>query len=1013
MRTHTTQPDHFPWQRFFRGGLPVYVSTEAPNWFVPTGSGDAILRSCMRGRCNANDITARRFLARIPESRPFDYPGRRKFLQLERIDELWFHLTDRCNLACRHCLFSSSPAQAPHLSRARVEELADEAARAGCRLFALTGGEPLVHPEIDAIVAHLLARPQAHVVMLTNGLELVPFLERLRPDPQYLHLQISLDGLEQAHDRLRGRGTFQKVLATFAWLKANGYPWTISMCVTRDNVRDMPAMVDLAADVGAGNVHYMWYFVRGRGTRTRFAAVSTIYNCLLQADARARARGIAIDNLEALKTQVFAPPGTVHDGTTAGWASLAVGPDGKLYPTAALVGVAELATEMPAGLVQAWQTSPVLEHIRAATVKSTDSPLRFMLGGGDIDHSYLHKKTFLGDDPYEGLYENLAMHLICEEARQQPERDVPGLRLQMGETLKSCGAHGSIALVHSNCLLATARNDSLTTVKEFYASAVADTRTDILNPVCYDPALIEHIPDQFRFRGYGCGSPVMDAGIVPGETVVDLGCGSGVECFIAARQTGSAGRVIGVDMLDPMLELARRARPLVAKNLGYDNLEFRKGFLEDLPLDSDSVDVVISNCVMNLSVHKRRAWREIHRVLKPGGRLVISDVVCETEPDPAIRNDETLRGECIAGALTARHLTALLEEIGFIATTLLKRFPYRIVADHPFFSLTFSAVKPAPSETVSAMYRGPMPFLMTSQGRMLEAGVAVPLARDEAQQLGEQVFLLDEAGAVTNMELENTCACYKAPEQSGTTAPAPDPVQPEHKFASGCMVCGAPLVYEREPRPRACSFCGMEFAADSVCEQGHYVCNECHARDAVAVIRQICSHSAESDMIRLFDLIRSHPAIPLHGPEYHAMIPGVVLTAYRNAGGEVPESLLEAGITRGQGIAGGFCGFMGVCGSAVGVGIAFSLLIGANPLTPDRRRIVQSLVHTVLGEIAALKAARCCQRDGWIALTTAARLSGDILPIPLQANYPLVCRQQHLNRECLGKACPLHPRHRQ
>ena len=201
-------------------------------------------------------------------------------------------------------------------------------------------------------------------------------------------------------------------------------------------------------------------------------------------------------------------------------------------------------------------------------------------------------------------------------------------------------------------------------VKAFYADAVGDTNEDILNPVCYEETLIRHIPAEFRFRGYGCGSPVLDADIRPGETVVDLGCGGGVECFIAARMVGPKGKAIGVDMLDPMLALARKGAEGVRRNLGYDNLLFKKGYLEELPLAQDSVDAILSNCVMNLSTHKRRAFSGIYDALKPGGRLVISDVVCDREPDGAIRNDATLQGECIGGALTQKDLVGLLEESG-------------------------------------------------------------------------------------------------------------------------------------------------------------------------------------------------------------------------------------------------------------------------------------------------------------------------------------------------------------
>jgi 7,8-dihydro-6-hydroxymethylpterin dimethyltransferase len=248
--------------------------------------------------------------------------------------------------------------------------------------------------------------------------------------------------------------------------------------------------------------------------------------------------------------------------------------------------------------------------------------------------------------------------------RPQPANGLPGLRLKMGDILVSCGAHGEVALTHTNCLLAAASPDSRTVVKEFYQAAAETTKEDILNPVCYPEEAISHIPKQFRFRGYGCGSPVLDAGLRPGETVLDLGCGAGVECFIAARLVGAGGRVFGVDMLEAMLARAEQGAAGVAATLGYHNLEFRKGYLEELPLPDSAIDVVLSNCVINLSSHKRRTFAEILRVLKPGGRLVIADVVTETEPDPALKNDEILRGECLAGALTQRDLFGMLGNRG-------------------------------------------------------------------------------------------------------------------------------------------------------------------------------------------------------------------------------------------------------------------------------------------------------------------------------------------------------------
>jgi SAM-dependent methyltransferase len=252
---------------------------------------------------------------------------------------------------------------------------------------------------------------------------------------------------------------------------------------------------------------------------------------------------------------------------------------------------------------------------------------------------------------------------------------------------------------------------------------------------------------------------VLDAQLQSGEQVLDLGCGTGVECFIAARLVGEKGRVTGVDMLDPMLAHAEQGATGVAANLGFRNLEFRRGYLEELPIPDAAVDVVLSNCVLNLSGHKRRTFAEIFRVLKPGGRLVIADVVCETEPEAAIKNDATLRGECIGGALTQRDLFGLLEESGFVAPRVVKRFPYRVVRGHPFFSLTFETRKPKITETRRVMYRGPFPALVTIRGDLLPVGVTREIPLDELPTDSQDFFIFDETGAVTNLVMEASACC--------------------------------------------------------------------------------------------------------------------------------------------------------------------------------------------------------------------------------------------------------------
>ncbi len=1003
------------WVRLEYDGVPIYLRGDGPAWFVPNRAGDQMLTTCPAEGFPETDFAAARFLGRLPDLPPRPYPGRSEVLPAAKIRELWFHVTQRCNLKCRHCLFGSSPRETLELPASRIISLAREASAAGCRVFALTGGEPLVHRKFPEILDALADLPGARVVVLTNGMLLERVFDSRRWDLDRLHFQVSVDGLEERHDRLRGKGSFRHLTGQLKWLRSRGASFTLSMSVTRENLQDLAGLVDLAAAMGAGNVHFLWYFTRGRGEPEGFVPPEQIFERLMHAHARSESLGISIDNLEALETQVFAPMGTIHDGGAMAWESAAVGPDGRLYPSAALVGIDALATEIGTGLEAAWEESPVLKSIRTSTAASLASPFRFILGGGDPDHSWWYGGTFLGSDPYEPLYERLALYLIARRASLQSGDGPPRLRLKMGDVLKSCGAHGSVAFTHSNCLLAVAGKDSLTVVKEYYADAPGDARREILNPASYPERWMEHIPEEFRFRGYGCGSPVMEAGLLAGQTVLDLGCGSGVECFIASREVGPEGRVVGVDMLDSMLDLARRGAEAVSRRLGWSNLEFRKGFLERLPAADDTADVVVSNCVLNLSADKRKTFSEIHRVLKPGGRLVVSDVVAETEPDPAVRNDPGLRGECIAGALTERDLAGILDETGFESFRLVKRFPYRNVNGHPFFSLTYEARKPrADRETVRVIYRGPLAAAVTGRGTVLPAGTVVEIAAEEAEILGDQVFIIDENGVVRNIPEEGACGCALAPERRlghpavirpESAVPAASP-----KRRAGCMVCGARLEYLETGAQARCEYCGREFLADALCAQGHYVCDRCHSEDALWVIEHLSRQSRETDLLALFSAIRRHPALPIHGPEHHSLVPAVILAAARNAGVTVTPEDLRAGIRRGSKVAGGSCGFMGVCGAAVGVGIAFGLLLKSNPVKPAERQQIQTAVQKVLLEIAAVKAARCCQRDSWIALKKASDLSLELIGTRLPADHLLRCRQQGQNPQCLATACPLNPR---
>ena len=220
-------------------------------------------------------------------------------------------------------------------------------------------------------------------------------------------------------------------------------------------------------------------------------------------------------------------------------------------------------------------------------------------------------------------------------------------------------------------------------VKEFYGKIAASSTSGCgcgCGPtnLLYDEQLLTDIPDNVANFTLGSGNPVSVANLQPGEIVLDLGSGGGLDCFIAAKQVGDEGWVIGVDMTPEMLARARSE----AQRLGISNVDFRPGYLEALPVETESIDVVISNCVINLSPDKSQVFSEIFRVLKPGGRLSISDVIARGELPEHIKNDIQNWNSCGAGAIPDDVYKAALHEAGFVDVEISPKAYQGPVPDH-------------------------------------------------------------------------------------------------------------------------------------------------------------------------------------------------------------------------------------------------------------------------------------------------------------------------------------------
>ncbi len=207
------------------------------------------------------------------------------------------------------------------------------------------------------------------------------------------------------------------------------------------------------------------------------------------------------------------------------------------------------------------------------------------------------------------------------------------------------------------------------TVREHYAERIknsasccgSDKDSSSMESNLYPADLLSTLPEGESAVSYGCGDPITLASLQPGQTVLDLGSGGGLDCFFAAKKVGETGHVIGVDMTAEMIERARSS----AQRLNLHNVEFRQGYLEELPVDSNSVDVIISNCVINLAPDKSRVFREAHRVLKAGGKLAVSDIVTDGPLPESIKQSLSAWAGCVAGALEANDYIGMMKAAGF------------------------------------------------------------------------------------------------------------------------------------------------------------------------------------------------------------------------------------------------------------------------------------------------------------------------------------------------------------
>ena len=779
-----------------RDGWALFIDGDAPNWVATDPRGAWLLRQVTASPCGFSVLVARYaqqwtldtgkawvhvqafiseairhgIVSLAPVART-PYLGRAHYLHLSRLRECWLHTNNSCNLSCAHCLVSSSPNGERGLPTATWKTLIDEAAALGVERFYITGGEPFVRADLPELIREITERHRRDVIVLTNAtLFCTPrraVLEGL--DRDRVKFQVSVDGASpEINDPIRGAGSFHAAVEGMRTLSHLGFDVTVTTVATERNLADLPNITRLAQRCGVRGQHLMWIHRRGRVTAEQngwFPSTERLISAVRAVAREAQRCAVVLDNAASFELRANAPAGIKFDLGNAGWQSLCVYADGHVYPSAALANHTPLdcgAAAHPTDLERIWRTSPVLHEVRQASVtrkpQAAGDPFRYLTGGGDLEHSYFFSGDFLGEDPYYPLYQALlgdAMDALTARkvalVNRRSGYDAPRIYHAMGDGAVVCGTTEfgaeeiEVAFLHSNCVLSFDVEKPRRLVQAFYGQAAEQPQAELCCPTTFDPEEIRHIPQEVLDRFYGCGSPVTSANPQPGEVFVDLGSGAGIDCFLAAKRVGPTGRVIGIDMTDQMLQVARRSQRTVAQALGYDNVEFRKGYLEAIPVEDKTADVVTSNCVINLSPDKPTVLAQLWRILKDHGRVVIADIVSDREVPPRLKVNEQLWGECIVGALTEAQFLAMLEQAGFYGLSVVKKTPWKTIEGFHFSSVTVQGWKFEKAQGCTyigqtAIYRGPFKAALDEEGHQFPRNVPIAVCTDTAAKFSRAPY---------------------------------------------------------------------------------------------------------------------------------------------------------------------------------------------------------------------------------------------------------------------------------
>lgn len=748
-----------------KNGVYLLIDPESPNWISINLTGSEILKLC-DGKHTLSDIQNAvckkykrsdeeqvnlevseflsaagllEFVSNTKIERP-EYKGRSKVIAPDKLEELWIYTTLACNLRCRHCLVSAGKELEEELTTEEIKKLVDEAVVLGVKRFYITGGEPFIKDDIFELIKYITKDKNCELIILTNATlfdnKKISAMEEIK-GPK-LVIQVSLEGPNaEIHDRLRGKGNFDKVVKGIKKLIGIGITPIVSTALNKYNEKNIEDISRFLSKLGLKEHNILWMHAKGRGAdnlNELYVPPDKITRAMKKLRRAYKDQKIILDNAESLKVRARAKRGRKNDLCNNCYKKVCVNSDGHVYPCASFNGDRQFdaGSVRKKSLKDIWLNSNVMARCRENSVqKKTECSLcylKYFCGGGCTSHSYYASEfdngrgSIKAQDPYCSTYKSLFEDILWELASEGvlPQNGYgysaplvlnamdAKLPSHLGSGIKTIDSNFEVGCYHCSCVLSVDIEDEdavckpevkghvTKTVKKKFTEAAKTPEKNYYCPTGYDPKDLEHIPDEVLRVSYGCGNPAALGNIRKGETVLDLGSGGGIDCFIAAKKLGRNGKIIGVDMTDEMVEAATGNAQKVAEVLGYNVVEFRKGNIMALPAEDNSVDLVISNCVINLTEDKTQVLEEIFRILKPGGRFIISDIVSSKPVPGYMKRDKELWSACISGALTDRRFQEIAENAGFPDVESSRNYLYKKVDYLDFYSVTLKSTKPKP-----------------------------------------------------------------------------------------------------------------------------------------------------------------------------------------------------------------------------------------------------------------------------------------------------------------------------